>query len=161
MANHCEFYDYKSGIFSGGHWCVLKDKEISTDTYRQFCEYASSAKNCPFRRKDNSSDCFLTTACVEAKNLPDNCYELETLRAFRDSYVKSLANGDEIIKEYYDIAPKIIGAIEAEGKSTAGFNQLYDKLVIPCVQHIENGQNDKAYELYESTVATLKEKYLM
>ena len=61
MANHCDFYEYKSSLFSAGHWCVLKDKEISSDVYKQFCEYASSAKNCPFRRKDSSSDCFLTT----------------------------------------------------------------------------------------------------
>ena len=39
MANHCDFYEYKSSFFSGGHWCVLKDKEISSDVYKQFCEY--------------------------------------------------------------------------------------------------------------------------
>lgn len=44
MANHCDFYEYKSSLFSAGHWCVLKDKEISSDVYKQFCEYASSAK---------------------------------------------------------------------------------------------------------------------
>ena len=161
MANHCDFYEYKSSFFSGGHWCVLKDKEISSDVYKQFCEYASSAKNCPFRRKDSSSDCFLTTACVVAKNLPDDCYELKTLRGFRDSYIKGLPNGEEIIKEYYNIAPKIIEAIEAEGNSTAIINQLYDKLVIPCVQYIEDDKKDEAYELYTMTVVTLKEKYLM
>ena len=52
--------------------------------------------------------CFLTTACVEAENLSDDCYELNTLRNFRDSYVRGLPEGDAIISEYYDIAPKII-----------------------------------------------------
>ena len=160
MANHCDFYEYKSSFFSGGHWCVLKDKEISSDVYKQFCEYASSAKNCPFRRKDSSSDCFLTTACVAAKNLPDDCYELETLRSFRDSYVKGLANGEEIIKEYYDIAPKIIEAIEQEPDTECIFKKLFEELVQPCVHYIEQNQNEMAYALYEKTVLKLKEKYL-
>lgn len=160
MANHCDFYEYKSSLFSAGHWCVLKDKEISSDVYKQFCEYASSAKNCPFRRKDSSSDCFLTTACVVAKNLPDDCYELKTLRAFRDSYIKGLANGEEIIKEYYDIAPKIIDAIEKEPNADCIFKKLFEELVQPCVHYIEQKQNEKAHALYEKTVLKLKEKYL-
>ena len=160
MANHCDFYEYKSSFFSGGHWCVLKDIEISSDVYKQFCEYASSAKNCPFRRKDSSSDCFLTTACVVAKNLPDDCYELKTLRAFRDSYIKGLANGEEIIKEYYDIAPKIIEAIEQEPDTDYIFKKLFEELVQPCVRYIEENQNEMAYALYEKTVLKLKEKYL-
>lgn len=160
MANHCDFYEYKSSFFSGGHWCVLKDKEISSDVYKQFCEYASSAKNCPFRRKENSSDCFLTTACVVAKNLPDDCYELETLRGFRDSYIKGLANGEEIIKEYYDIAPKIIEAIEKEPNADCIFKKRFEELVQPCVHYIEQNQNEMAYALYEKTVLKLKKKYL-
>lgn len=160
MANHCDFYEYKSSFFSGGHWCVLKDKEISSDVYKQFCEYASSAKNCPFRRKDSSSDCFLTTACVVAKNLPDGCYELKTLRGFRDSYIKGLPNGEEIIKEYYDIAPKIIDAIEKEPNADCIFRKLFEELVQPCVHYIEQRQNEMAYALYEKTVLKLKEKYL-
>ncbi len=160
MANHCDFYEYKSSLFSAGHWCVLKDKEISSDVYKQFCEYASSAKNCPFRRKDSSSDCFLTTACVVAKNLPDDCYELKTLRAFRDSYIKGLANGEEIIKEYYDIAPKIIDAIEKEPNADCIFKKLFEELVQPCVHYIEQRHNEKAHALYEKTVLKLKEKYL-
>ena len=160
MANHCDFYEYKSSLFSAGHWCFLKDKEISSDVYKQFCEYASSAKNCPFRRKDSSSDCFLTTACVVAKNLPDDCYELKTLRAFRDSYIKGLANGEEIIKEYYDIAPKIIDAIEKEPNADCIFKKLFEELVQPCVHYIEQRQNEKAHALYEKTVLKLKEKYL-
>ena len=33
---------------------------------------------------DNDSGCFLTTACIRAKGLPDDCMELQTLRAYRD-----------------------------------------------------------------------------
>lgn len=160
MANHCDFYEYKSGFLTGKHWCCLKDKEISTDTYREFCEYISSAKKCPFRREHNTSDCFISTACAKAKNLPDDCYELETLRKFRDNYMKKMPNGEQKVKEYYDIAPKIVKAVEKNLESDCIFEELFKELVHPCVNYIEQGQNGQAYILYEKTVLMLKDKYL-
>ena len=160
MANHCDYYEYRSTLFSGKDWCIYRDQEISRDVYREYCEYYSSSKNCPFRKSSSSTGCFLTTACVAAKNLPDDCYELETLRGFRDSYIKELANGEKLIKEYYDIAPKIIEAIEKEPDVDCIFKKLFEKLVQPCVHYIEQGQNETAYVLYEKTVISLKEKYL-
>ena len=52
--------------------------------------------------------CFLTTACVLYNRLDDNCYELNTLRKFRDDYIKSLTNGDKYLTEYYINAPIIL-----------------------------------------------------
>ncbi len=162
MTNHCDFYEYRSSWLSGKDWCRYRDQEVSREVYKEFCEYASSSKNCPFKTSSSSSStvCFLTTACVAAKNLPDDCYELETLRGFRDSYIKGLANGEKIIKEYYDIAPKIIDAIEKEPNAECIFKKLFEELVQPCVHYIEQNQNEMAYALYEKTVLKLKEKYL-
>ena len=160
MANHCEFYEYRSSWLSGKDWCRYKEQEVSQEVYKKYCEYYSDSKNCPFKTSSSSTTCFLTTACVAAKNLPDDCYELETLRSFRDSYVKELENGEEIIKEYYDIAPKIIEAIEQEPDTDYIFKKLFEELVQPCVHYIEQRQNEKAHALYEKTVLKLKEKYL-
>lgn len=56
--------------------------------------------------------CLLTTACVRARGLGDDCIELQTLRTFRDEYVKGLPGGQEAIREYYEIAPAIVRAID-------------------------------------------------
>lgn len=60
---------------------------------------------------NNSGGCFLTTACTEAKGLPDNCIELETLRHFRDNYMMNTPDGKADIAHYYKMAPSIVNAI--------------------------------------------------
>jgi len=104
--------------------------------------------------------CFLTTACVEARDLPDDCYELETLREFRDGYVRSLPAGDEVIEEYYDIAPRIIEKIKASLDSSQVFEFLYESLVQKSIKLIESGRKKEAFENYKSIVRELKQTYL-
>jgi|GEM_PF-5513256 len=104
--------------------------------------------------------CFLTTACVEAKNLPDDCYELTTLRDFRDSFVKKLPEGNQIVNEYYEIAPRIIEKINSLKNSSRVYEDLYEKLVRRSVELIELGRKKEAFENYKSLVQELKASYL-
>jgi hypothetical protein len=39
---------------------------------------------------EDKSGCFITTACIEAKGLPDYCLEINVMRQFRDEYIKNL-----------------------------------------------------------------------
>lgn len=59
------------------------------------------------------SGCFITTACIESRGLPVDCYELETLRKFRDNWVSKHENGPAEIGIYYEIAPKIVEKLVA------------------------------------------------
>lgn len=104
--------------------------------------------------------CFLTTACVEARNLPDDCYELTTLRDFRDSFVKGLPEGNQIVNEYYEIAPRIIEKIDSLKNSSRVYEDLYGKLVRRSVELIDLGRKKEAFENYKSIVQELKASYL-
>ena len=104
--------------------------------------------------------CFLTTACVEARNLPDDCYELTTLRNFRDTYVQDLPEGKAIIGEYYDIAPRIIEKINSSKNSLSIYENLYDRLVQKSIELIELGRKKQAFENYRNIVRELKKNYL-
>ena len=59
----------------------------------------SNGRNSDGSWSDNggSGGCYLTTACVVAKNLPDDCEELTALRNFRDTYLRNHENGEEDI----------------------------------------------------------------
>src|SRR5690606_13403351 len=46
-------------------------------------------------------DCFLTSACCTVIGLGDRCWELETLRRFRDGWLSSFAAGRGDIARYY------------------------------------------------------------
>lgn len=43
----------------------------------------------------SSEGCFLTSACTEAHGLPDDCYELTTLRKYRDSILAKQTGGSD------------------------------------------------------------------
>lgn len=104
--------------------------------------------------------CFLTTACVEARDLPDDCYELQTLRDFRDNYVRHLPHGEETIREYYEIAPRIITRINDTANPAEVFETMYERLVQKSIKLIEAGRKTEAFENYRLIVRELKQEYL-
>ena len=106
-----------------------------------------------------SDGCYLTTACVVANHLPDDCDELQTLRRYRDTYLKNKRNGNADIMEYYSIAPKIVSSINAADNSTAIWSAVYAELILPCVQMIKTGNYEEAYALYKNYTYRLRAQY--
>jgi hypothetical protein len=103
--------------------------------------------------------CFITTACVQTLGLPDDCYELTTLRKFRDTYMSSLSGGPSTIAEYYKIAPAIVESINQR----EDYKQIYESLfevIRTCVESIENNRPEDAFEVYKEMVLLLKEEYM-
>ena len=106
-----------------------------------------------------SKCCFLTTACTEFRELPDNCYELTVLRRFRDEYMKKLPEGEALINEYYRIAPMIVDNIKSDpGKETI-LNEIFNTITV-CVTYIELDQPNEALIKYMTMVLNLSQKYL-
>lgn len=103
--------------------------------------------------------CYLTSACMVSKCLPDDCYELETLRTYRDTWLKSTEEGLSVIAEYYAIAPKIVEAIDKRDDSNKVYDMLYEKMVLPCVRFIEEKKYQETLELYRRMTLKLKEEY--
>lgn len=160
MAEECKYYYYDNG-----YSCALKrEKEgnssIDSDIVHRYC-WGYHYEECPrFKSQQSSGGCFLTSACVEAKGLEDDCKELTVLRNFRDSYLKNTENGPADICEYYHIAPKIVEKIKQSSNSIAIFTEIYEQLVVPCVKFTEDNEFEKAYLHYKNYVVKLKEEYL-
>ena len=108
----------------------------------------------------SSGGCYLTTACVQAKGLPDDCAELETLRAFRDGYMAAMPGGERDIEAYYRMAPQVTRAIDLQPDAPRLWQEVYDGLVAPCVELIKNGRNEEAYRRYKACALALHEKYV-
>lgn len=136
---------------------VYEDKSILEEYGLRRSKYESTDSN--NHESSGSEGCFLTTACVDIKGLPDNCRELETLRSYRDTYLKNRENGLSDINLYYDVAPKIVANINKLPDSKAIWEKMYEDLVIPCIKLIDEGKNEETYILYKNTVAELLEKY--
>lgn len=100
--------------------------------------------------------CYITTAICQADDKPDNCDELETLRAFRDGWMKGQPGGVELIREYYDTAPAIVRAIKRGRNPNEVFAFLRDQFLGLAVAQIKVGDNAGALNTYKRMVATAK-----
>ena len=57
-------------------------------------------------------------------------------------------NGEAEIREYYEMAPGIVEAINQKSNAQEIWNEVYKNLVEPCVNMIHNNKNESAYTLY-------------
>jgi hypothetical protein len=112
----------------------------------------------PLYDEHPSDDCFITTACVEANGLSDNCSELNTLRAFRDGFMLGHSEGEKLIAEYYVIAPQILKRIREQPDAQAILVALY-RPIQDCVLLINAGENEAALWHYVTMVENLKDTY--
>ncbi len=103
--------------------------------------------------------CYISTAVCRETGRPDDCYELELLRSYRDGYLSERPDGDELIKRYYDLAPSIVKHISQHKDASQIYQGIWEQYLEPCIRLIENEQNEECCELYETMVEDLKEKY--
>jgi hypothetical protein len=95
-----------------------------------------------------SEGCLLTTACCTAKGLPDDCYQLRSTRALRDTWLIHQPSGDKIIYLYYQIAPRILSALR--NKLTIEtykelMNHVFSEYIQPSVDAWERKKAEKAF----------------
>ena len=130
--------------------------------FEMYDDECTACPNCGFvvcgPRASSSDECFITTAVVKAAGLPDNAYELETLRRFRDEYLKKTEWGKQLVEEYYKISPKIVDAIEKDPAKQEVYSRLLQE-IRDIVKDIEKGKYYLAVEKYKNMVLHLKDRY--
>ena len=148
--DHISFYD---GPVDGDHSAV----HVNVD-YSGGGSWTSQTHGEGHSNSDTGSGgCFLTSACMKAKmeDFQDDCYELTTLRWFRDNHVSK-----EDIEHYYQVAPSIVAEIDARADATVIYQNIYDMVVSVCVHAIENHDYEKAYATYRDAVLELESQFL-
>lgn len=151
-----EIYEYKSEKAIRGY---MKENGLNPDKY--YKPNGKSNRSKSGSTSDSGSEgCYLTSACVTARGLPDQCEELQTLRSFRDEYLVRQPSGQAEIEQYYALAPRIVTAINQLPNATAVWNTVYQELVEPCVQMIHANQNAVAHRLYKAYLLKLMGLYL-
>lgn len=104
--------------------------------------------------------CYISTAVYRSLNKPDDCYELTTLRKYRDGYLMNSESGREIVKEYYNIAPTIVKRIEKKEDADDIYRQIWKEYLGPCIHLIEENKNEECRVLYSTMVRKLEKEYL-
>lgn len=105
-------------------------------------------------KKKSGGLCFLTTAACNFKGLPDDCHQLETLRAFRDSHLLNTEQGKSLVNEYYAVAPKIVRQLHKK----SDYEYIWG-VVSDCVKAIEEHNFEHATSKYKHMVEKLRNKF--
>lgn len=113
--------------------------------------------NAGFKRKF----CYITTAVCETLGKPDDCYELNLFRSYRDNYLLKREDGEKIVYEYYDLAPTIVKHINKQKDSQKIYEDIWDTYLVPCLNMIENGENEACMELYITMVREMQKQYFI
>ena len=167
----------ETGYFGGTHWgrtvqsvrCQRCHNHlyygVEKTTYCKNCDqfvltYGCCPKCGSTRSKGLSESCFLTTACVVSKGLPDDCYELTTLRTWRDKLEGDDEEFSQRVKDYYTYAPKIVEKINSLENSKEIYDEIYEELVLKTVELLNKNKIPEAAEHYLKFYLSLKEKYL-
>jgi hypothetical protein len=108
--------------------------------------------------KEDDGSCFITTACISHHNLANNCYQLSTLRSFRDIYLSQNKEGENLIKLYYQVAPKLVSALNASQNKNQLYNNIFRNINKAC-SLIEKGEMEKAKILYTTIVTKLHKRF--
>lgn len=131
------------------------DPDFPQSVIETLTKLNSRLSSIPAPRSSGSGGCYLTTACVVAKNLPDDCVELQTLRSFRDGYLSGTEAGKRDIEQYYRTAPKLVEALDRLSDREQIYDRIYAELVSPCVALIQAQKNEEAYRLYRDYTLSL------
>ena len=118
------------------------------DAYRQ--AHGKQAGDC------QTNACFLTTATVGAIGLADDCWELSTLRRFRDSWLARQAYGQALIADYYALAPRIVERIGTRPDAQRIWRRTYLWGIVPAALAAHFGLNRLAVRLYRRMTQRLQ-----
>ena len=105
--------------------------------------------------------CFITTAVCQYLGKLDDCFELTTLRNFRDNWLALQPGGRKEIQEYYKIAPEIVEKLAASDEKDLMYEKIRLEYIEPCLKDILQGNNENCRARYRKMVENLKQKFLI
>ncbi len=92
--------------------------------------------------------CYLTTATVGAIGLADDCWELRTLRKFRDNVLKATPAGQALVQDYYMRSPLIVDRINMRKDAHKIWRHVWLSGVLPAAVAAHCGLNKLAQTIY-------------
>jgi hypothetical protein len=100
--------------------------------------------------------CFITSAVCDSLNKPEDCYELERFRDFRDQYLMKSEKGQKLVEEYYLTAPRIVAYLNIQTDSEKRYRRIWNTFLRPCLKDIESGHKKRCRNRYVRMVQKLR-----
>jgi hypothetical protein len=138
--------------------------KLDGETLRQGLAWASERKEAlaalaADKKCEPPESCFITTACCQAMGLDDDCFELRTLRRYRDHVLSKRPGGAGDIALYYELAPLILTRLPGKTRAKR-LRSIYARYIFPAALAAQLGFNTLAHRLYVDMLAELARAFV-
>ncbi len=156
----CDFLDYVGSILSGGYYCKKSDKYVDTYTRNTYCDNSLRYRECPIYTKGNSSGgCYLTTAVCDILGYEDHCPTLDTLRSFRDDYMKKHEECLPLLEDYDVVGPVISEKLIKDENRVKIANTMLNIFINEAIDSIIDKEYQAAIDTYENMTIYLMDYF--
>ena len=170
LENYCAACTYlgEKTDYTGKYYCEKKgDYYYATDPKcSRFCEAYSRRNSARENMYDNSEShlnnskrCYLTTIMCKLIGYEDNNYYLNTLRKFRDTFMKTNSEYQQLLAIYDIIGPQVSQKLESDPNGKEIANTFFNKYISNATMAIEANKNQSAINIYVAMTHALAEKY--
>ncbi len=104
--------------------------------------------------------CYITQATCQSLGKPDDCFELNAFRTFRDGYLSSCADGPALIQAYYQSAPAIVRRISLRLDRDRIYQDIWEKYLQPCLSDLLHSRWEDCKKRYTDMVRVLQREFL-
>lgn len=139
--------------YGNKYWCTERHNYFEPTDYS--CSYYNEDPN----RVKKENDCYITTIICDVLGYDDNCELLNTLRNFRDNYLKIHKEYYDLLLEYDIMGPKISHAIYNDENNYPLALIIFKAYLVPCAKYIKNGHLEDAITIYINMVHHLMNRY--
>lgn len=136
---------------------TVKEKARRENTYNSSYQRTERTS---YSSSSSDSSCFLTTATCRVMGYEDDCEVLQSFRHFRDHILIAQSEGETLVGEYYQIAPRILEKIDASTNPQAVYQSMWDDYIRPGYDLLLAERHQEAKDLYIELVTTLMKTYL-
>ena len=166
ICGSCTYLDLDyGGNCYGKYYCNKKwDRHLATDTacssYTMAYSRSKSAIDnaIDFSNSKNSSSCYITTLLCGILNLSDSNYYINTLRNFRNNYLKN-SEYNNLLVEYDVVGPIICRYLENDKHNKLVAAKLFYNYISPIVSFIYDKMYKDAIVRYMMMINKLKVLY--
>ena len=127
--------------------------------YNHYYVEANSPSCRHFNKKKMPSTCYLTTIACDILGYKDDAYPLQTLRDFRDNYMKMNSEYDQVLEDYDIVGPMICDKLEEDENNVEVARSMMNNYIAPAVMLIDDKHYDYAIRLYECMTIDLMHHY--
>lgn len=127
--------------------------------YKRYVDPASRSCDHLVKKNNSGGGCYLTTCMCEVLGFEDHCNTLDSLRSFRDDYMKNDPECLPLLEDYDVVGPLICDRINSDDNKFRTAHVMLLEYVVPAIGFINNNDYDSAIEIYKNMTTDLMDYY--